>query len=820
MVWHPDQCGVNQSHAMSTQPRRPGAIVPRVPRLVTPSLLLLVAASACGNEGRPPQRPESARGSAEHQPVLETPLLLVPRPRSMKTCEGALAVDRTTRIVTDGSPEARATGVHLAGWLGLERSSLEAREGTIELRLLDPPASLRDPAVEPPRTTEDESYTLDVSPARAVVEARSAAGLFFGAQTLAQLAGARRVGKETPPLGPPPAGWSIPCVSLDDAPRFPFRAMHLDVARHFFGKDVVARWIDLLAFYRFNVFHWHLTDDQGFRLEVKAHPELTAVGGQDGFYTHEDARQVVEHARTRHITVIPEVEMPGHTRALLAAHPELSCTGKKQPVPRTWGIFDDVLCAGNEKTYALLGTVLDEVASVFPSRIVHVGGDEVPNTRWSACPKCRAAMAKAGGGKPVDADALQAVFMQRIASMLGALGRRPMVWDEALSPRLPHDAIVLAWQSRERGHEAAEQSYDVVMAPHDHLYFNIRQSRAHGEPGHEGFLPWTKVYGFDPAGPALDAAKRPKILGGEGTLWTEYVETEEQIQTLVVPRIAALAEVLWSGASTTTDAQKDFAERLRAQRSMLDASGIRYFIEPPVGLRDRKVFLEGDAATVRIAPPLLFGDGTVRFTTDGSPPTAASPEFGAPFAVRETTTVAAALFLPNGRMSPVVRSTFVKERLRPPVTPGPDTSAQCTYFEGTYHRLPDVTKERPRARARVSGLSLEEIERAFAGKVRKEGFALVCDAFFDAPVDGVYRFVARADDGVRVSIDGEQVLEDDGEHEPRDTEGEIALARGRHGIHVAYFQGMEGKELTVSMEAPGAALTPLAPVMQRASSTR
>lgn len=795
----------------------------RVNRLVTLSMLSLVAVTACGsNAGRAPARPApaAARAAAKHQPEVTTPLPLVPRPRSMKTCEGALAIDRTTRIAADGSPEARAAGIQLADWLGLERLALGGREGTIEL-VLEQPAPPRDAAVEPPRTSEEEAYTLDVSPTRAVVKARSAAGLFFGAQTLAQLAGARRVGKKTPPLGAPPAGWSVPCVAIDDAPRFPFRAMHLDVARHFFGKDVVARWVDLLAFYRFNVFHWHLTDDQGFRFEVKRHPELTAVGGADGFYTHDDARSVVEHARTRHITVLPEIEMPGHTRALLAAHPELSCTGKKQPVPRTWGIFDDVLCAGNEGTHALLGAVLEDVASVFPSRVVHVGGDEVPKTRWSACPKCRAAMAKAGTrGKPIDADALQALFMQRVASKLAQLGRRPMVWDEALSTSLPGDAIVLAWQSRERGHEAAEQSYDVVMAPHDHLYLNIRQSRAQREAGHEGFLPWTKVYGFDPVPPGLDAAKQPKILGGEGTLWTEHVESEEQIEALVVPRIAALAEVLWSGTSATTAAQADFAERLRAQRPLLDASGIRYFIEPPVGLRDRKVFLEGDEATVRIDPPLLFADGIVRFTTDGSAPTAQSPAFEAPFAVRETTPIAAALFLANGRMSPVVRSTFVKERLRPPVSPGQITDVQCSYFEGPYRRLPDVTEERPRARARVNDLSLSAIEHAFAGKVRKEHFALACEALFDAPVDGVYRIVARADDGVRVSIDGERVLEDDGEHEPRDAEGEIALGRGQHRVHVAYFQGMEGKELTVSMQAPGAALAPLVPVMQHVDAPR
>ena len=256
---------------------------------------------------------------------------------------------------------------------------------------------------------------------------------------------------------------------------------------------------------------------------------------------------------------------------------------------------------------------------------------------------------------------------------------------------------------------------------------------------------------------------------------------------------------------------------------MLDASGVRYFIEPPVGLRDRRVFLDGDAATVEIAPPVLFPDGVVRWTKDGTAPTIASRAFQGPVTLRETTPIAAALFLPNGRSSPVVRSTFVKETPRPALSPSPpafDKGAQCTYFEGDFHQLPDFAKLRPVARALATGLMLTDIEQAFQKKTRKERFAIVCEGLFEAPADGVFRFVARADDGVRVSIDGEKVVEDDGEHEPRDAEGEIALARGQHHVHVAYFQGKEGKELKVSMEAPGIALAPLAPLMQRASSRR
>ncbi len=740
----------------------------------------------------------------------------------MKRCEGAFAIDRTTRIATDDSPEARAVASRLAGWLGLGSDAFvlgtpaEPR-ATIALRLA-PPSARRDPAVEPPRSAEEEAYTLDVSPNGAVVKARAPAGLFFGAQTLAQLAGARRLGQATPPLGAPPAGWSVPCVAIDDAPRFPFRGMHLDVARHFFPEHVVARWIDLLAFYRFNVFHWHLTDDQGFRFEVKAHPELTAIGGQDGFYTQEQAREIVAEARDRFVTVVPEIEMPGHARAVLAAHPELSCTGKKQDVPRTGGIFHDVLCAGNEKTYALLANVLDEVAAVFPSRLVHVGGDEVPPGRWSACPKCRAAMAKNGkNGKDgrLDTAALHGLFVQRVAGMLARLERRPIVWDEALAATLPADTIVVAWQSRGRGRLAAERAHDVVMAPHDHLYFNIHQSRAKGEPGHDGFLPWTKVFGFDPVPDGIDPGRTKNVLGAEGTVWTERIETEEHIDTMAMPRLAALAEVLWSGTTTSNDAQRNFAARLGAQRAMLDASGVRYFIEPPVGLRERKVFLEGDSIDVRIGPPLLFGDGVIRWTKDGSAPTKTSPVFDRPVTLSDTTSLAAALFLPNGRSSPVVRSTFVKERPREAFIPKSlEQGAACTYFEGTFHRLPDFDKLRPIARARTEGLSLADAERALRGRMRKEWFALVFEGAFEAPTEGVYRFVARADDGVRISVDGETILEDDGEHEPRESEGEIALRRGHHHIRVAYFQGAEGKELAVTLQAPGRASGPIEPIVE------
>jgi len=542
---------------------------------------------------------------------------------------------------------------------------------------------------------------------------------------------------------------------------------------------------------------------------VKGHPELTAVGGKDGFYTREDVRAVVEYARARSITVIPEIEMPGHARAVLASHPELSCTGKKQEVPRTWGIFEDVFCAGNEKTYALLGDVLADAASMFPSRLFHVGGDEVPTKRWTACAKCRAAMKAAGVG----ADGLQGVFMRRIARMLSELGKRPLVWDDALESMTKAGEagssgapVIVAWQSKDRGRTAAKAGFDVVMAPYQSAYFNFHQSRTRTEPGHYGFLPWPTVHAFDPMPEDLDPAAAPRILGGEGAIWTEYIETPEHIDTMAMPRMAALAEALWSGPPADAN---DFAARFAEQLPMLDASGVRYFVDPPVGLPSRKVILEGQTVTLTATPPDLFPFGVVRFTKDGSDPTASSAPFDRPITVAETTRIAAALFLPNGRTSPVVRTSIVQERPRPATTVGrPASGVFYTYVEADLHRLPDFGRLPAKARGRVGAISLEEVARA-VGKMRAERFALLFEGFVRVRSAGIHRFVATADDGIRVEVDGEVLLEDDGEHEARESSAEIALEPGLHRLRVSYFQGAEGKALDVKVEGPDLPLGPL-----------
>ena len=731
--------------------------------------------------------------------ATHAPMPLVPRPRSVVACSGSLAVRDVNGIVVDDDPAARAVGLRLAGWLGLGASLVRAiavgepgPAHAIVLRLDAPAAPLqRDAAALPPADLEDESYTLDVSPDRALVHARHPAGLFYAAQSLAQLARSRPIAfaPPAPEVGIP----ALPCIHIEDAPTYRFRAMHLDVARHFFTKEIVERYVDLLSFYRFNVLHWHLTDDQGFRLVIRSHPELTMVGGSAGSYSQDDAREVVAFAKDRFVTVVPEIEIPGHARAILASHPELSCTGKKQEVPSSWGVFEDVLCAGNEATYTLVSDVLREATEVFPSRLVHTGGDEVPEARWKACPKCRARMAK----EKLTPSALQGAFMKRVGGMLAARGRRMVAWDEALEAGLPDDGVVVAWRSAERGRAAAIAGHDVVMAPADTTYLNFWQTRTQGPPGHEGYAPWTNVLAFDPLPRGLDASQAAHVLGGEGALWTEHVVSSSDIDTLLLPRLAALSDALWHGPNDPT-----FVGRFTAQRRMLDASGVRYFVEPPVGMARKKVFIE--SAPLVLARPALHPDGLVRFTLDGSDPTSSSPVYEEPIVLRAATSAAARLFLPGGRVSDVVRGSFERSAPRPAIQPSMDPTmlregVSYKYFEGDFRALPDFARLVPKRSGRLGALSFEPT-------FRPERFAVLYDAWIVVPEDGVVRFVARADDGVRIDVDGVRVVEDDGEHAPRDAEGEIALARGPHTVRVGYFQGAQGKELGLSCEAPRMAL--------------
>ncbi|MBU0983073.1 MAG: beta-N-acetylhexosaminidase [candidate division Zixibacteria bacterium] len=402
----------------------------------------------------------------------------------------------------------------------------------------------------------DEGYLLNLLPSGGQLIGATAAGLFRGVQTLLQLLTPRDV----------VAVAGIPSIRIEDWPAFSWRGMHLDVGRHFFPIENIKTYLDLLAAHKMSVFHWHLTEDQGWRIQIKAYPKLTEVGGwrddgqggkYGGYYTQAEIREVVRYASERYITVMPEIEMPGHARAALAAYPEYSCRQIPLTVPGEWGIFEDVFCVGSDDTFAFLSTVLGEVAELFPFELIHVGGDECPQTRWLDHDWCRARVSEAGLSDPRQ---LQSYFMRRVADILGDCGRRLVGWDEILEGGLPDNAVVMSWRGVQGGIDAVRAGHDVIMSPTSHCYFDYYQAEA-GEPkAFNALLPLEKVYEFQPVPDGLTSDEARHVLGGQGNVWTEYMPNWSQVEYMVLPRMCALAETLWSPGQGR--AFHDFRNRL------------------------------------------------------------------------------------------------------------------------------------------------------------------------------------------------------------------------------------------------------------------
>jgi hexosaminidase len=441
------------------------------------------------------------------------------------------------------------------------------------------PLRIRLSIFQPDTLLPAEWYGLTVTADGIDVYAPTQEGLFRGTRTLMQLL---EQGREQ---------GHLPCLWIADHPRFPWRGMHLDVCRHFFGVDFVKKYIDLIARYRMNTFHWHLTEDQGWRIEIKKYPKLTEVGAwrkgsqigpyaaqtfdtlrHGGFYTQEQIREVVAYAAARHITIVPEIEMPGHAMAALASYPYLGCTGGPYEVQRGWGVFDEVFCAGNDSVFAFLEDVLTEVMDLFPGAYIHIGGDECPKTRWKECPKCQARM-QAEGLK--DEHELQSYFIRRIEKFVNSKGRKIIGWDEILEGGLAPNAAVMSWQGTEGGIAAAQAGHYAVMSPGSHCYFDHYQ----GDPAHEpvaigGYTTVQKVYSYEPIPTELKPKEHKYILGAQGNVWTEYILTPEHVEYMAVPRMLALAEVLWTPKEMRDDS--DFIRRLEAEFPSLERLGVNY----------------------------------------------------------------------------------------------------------------------------------------------------------------------------------------------------------------------------------------------------
>jgi hexosaminidase len=501
-----------------------------------------------------------------------------------------------------------------------------------------------------------EGYTLEVTRSKIEIKANEPEGLFYGVQTLLQLLPPEVFESQKTER----KEWKVPCCKIWDRPRFEWRGMHLDVSRHFFPVEFIKRYIDLIAMHKMNVFHWHLTDDNGWRIEIKKYPLLTEIAGwhvdrenmpwrkvtppgpgekatYGGFYSQEEVREIIKYAEERYINIIPEIEMPGHTSEVFAAYPELSCTGKKLYVqPGSYWPNADILCAGKEETFGFIEDVLEEVIALFPSLYIHIGGDEADKTRWLECTLCQQRIRKE---KLKDENELQSYFIRRVENFLNSKGKKLIGWDEILEGGLAPDATVMSWRGFKGGIEAAEQGHKVIMCPTSHCYFDYYQANPDFEPeAIGGFTSLKKVYSFEPVPEGLSEENAKFILGAQGNVWTEYIKTPSHAEYMSVPRMTALAEVVWSPADQRD--WTDFRKRLNIHFKRFDALKVNYSkgswkvdIQPVLENGIYKVTLTSEQPDIPI-----------HYTADGTDPSANSPVYKKPLAFSNSVVIKAGLF--------------------------------------------------------------------------------------------------------------------------------------------------------------------------------
>ena len=625
-----------------------------------------------------------------------------------------------------------------------------------------------------------ESYVLDIQPNLITITAGDGAGIFYGIQTLFQLL----------PTDQNQKNLSVPCVRIEDSPRFKWRGVHLDVCRHFFTVEFVKKYIDVLAAYKMNTFHWHLTEDQGWRIEIKKYPRLTEIGSvrketmkdgkpHGGFYTQEQIKDVVEYARQRYINVVPEIEMPGHSQAALSAYPEFSCTGGPFEVGTIWGVIEDVYCAGNDKTFEFLQDVLAEVMALFPSQIIHIGGDECPKTRWKVCEKCQARI-KSLGLK--DEHELQSYFIQRIEKFLNSKGRKIIGWDEILEGGLAPNASVMSWRGIDGGIAAAKAKHFAVMSPGTHCYFDHYQG-LNGEPkAIGGYTTLEKVYAYEPVPEALNEEESKYIMGAQANVWTEYIEKTDHVEYMLLPRMLALSEVVWSPKELRN--YSDFSERIEKHYDILSKKNYNFRVPPPVEESDE--YLITGKKMFELKKPIK--NSIVRYTLDGSEPNEKSKVYSSPIMISKPVVIKARTYLKNGRVSSA-------NSLSISLVYTLQNGINYKYYEGDWNSVTDFYSVKPIKTGKINRLSLRDV------KIKEKRFGVLYEGFIKIDKPGQYTFYLSSDDGSKFFLSNNELIDNDGLHGDKTVSAQIQLTAGKYPFKIYYFNKTGDYSLKLEFES-------------------
>jgi hexosaminidase len=725
-------------------------------------------------------------------------LSIIPQPKSLTRLKGEFKLSYKTKIVaTDDAGRASAGILNdlLMKNYGFKLEYTNQPQKKNAIVFLPQDYAIGNP---PP-----ESYGITITP-KGIQIIGGETGQFYALQTLMQILPVEFKGKA-----------ALPAVDIADAPRFAYRGMHLDVTRHFFPVEFVKRYIDLMAQYKFNQFHWHLTDDQGWRIEIKKYPRLTEIGSRrketqkekfrnpyvgdstpvEGFYTQEQIRDVVAYAKARKINVIPEIELPGHSSAALAAYPELGCKENYEyKVQTTWGIFKEVYCP-TERTFQFLEDVLAEVIDLFPdSPYIHVGGDEVLKDHWKESAFVQELKAKEN---LKDEHEVQSYFIRRMERFINSKGKKIIGWDEILEGGLAPNATVMSWRGEKGGIEAARANHDVIMTPTDFLYFDFGQGDTRAEPLNIGnYLPLEKVYSYNPQPKELSDDEKKRVLGAQANLWTEYIKTPDKVEYMVFPRLLALSEVVWSPLEGKNFA--DFQRRLMAHFPRLDKQNVNYRIPAPEGLQNRILTAQGKA---RIELKSTVSNAKIFYTTDGSAPDENSKSYDKPFEIEvkegEKIDVKTVVVNEKGRKSvPYGATVWRREPLAASegtfLTNGVDFRIYEQKFTSVDEiNLANLVKQEifPKP-GTAKTLGLMEFRERLS---ENAPFAVEFVGYINVPKDEIYEFELNADDGASLTIDSEKIVNNDGVKEkPAAQSGIVPLKKGFHRFELKYFKN-EGK---------------------------
>lgn len=710
---------------------------------------------------------------------------IIPTPQSLVQQDGFFRLNSHTAI-TAVSPEAKTIAEFFAAKMrtstGLDIQVAE--KGNILLSL--------DSSLDVPN---DEGYSLEVSKDAVKVVAKTTQGLFYGMQSFLQLLPA----EIESPSKVNGIAWQAPAVSIKDAPRFGYRGIMLDPCRHFMPVENVKKYIDVLSLFKINRIHWHLTDDQGWRIEIKKYPKLTEIGSKridgegtkyGGYYTQEEIKDIVKYAADHFITVVPELELPGHEMAAIAAYPNLSCKGEPGTPRIIWGVEDIVMCPGKEDMFTFLQDVIDEMVPLFPSEYFHIGGDECPKTSWKNCPLCQKRIKAEGlkaDGKHSAEEKLQSYVIQRMEKYLETKGKKIIGWDEILEGGLAPSATVMSWRGEEGGIAAALMDHTVIMTPGGNgMYLDAYQ----GDPKIEpvtigGYTLLEKTYSYNPIPDTLAAmGKSDYILGVQGNTWSEYMYDEAKRDYMIFPRILAVAEIGWTNLDRKD--YKDFERRIENAYVRLDGHAINYHIplpEQPNGSCNFVAFTDKASLEFKTTRPIKMV-----YTLDGSEPTPASTAYTAPIEISETTTLKIASVLPSGKMSPIRTIQVEKQSLAPAkevaqTTPG----LNMEVTDGMYLNVKELEAAKKETKKSVIK-DLKEIRSVVETSESMRGvnqYAAVATGYVNIPEDGVY-FISS--DLEEVWIDGKLLVNNGGEVKRFSRhDNSVALAKGLHEIKAVFL---------------------------------